>query len=640
MLNYLRDSLKKGTWPKVVLAATAVGLVAYLGAYFSCDGGQRASGKYAALVGGKQLEVREFLATARQIDQSYRDALGSNYEQFKQQARIGSQAIQVLIERELVRQDALRLGLSTSQDELIEHIRTMDELKDPNGRFVGRERYIQIIDRGYPGGVVGFEQALMNDLLMEKWFNMVTQPAAVNDAEVEAAYRQQNERTAISYVLLPSSEQTFDTNVADNDLARWLEQHQDLYLRDEGRRIRYLLVARQQLLDKVNITEDEIRASYEAEIQNYSHPEQRQARHILFRPETGATDAEKQALRQQAESVLERLNNGEDFATLAAALSQDPGSAQRGGDLGFFSRGDMVPPFEQAVFGTPVGGLAPIVETQFGFHVIQVTNERQEGSRPLEDVSEEIRRTLEVQRAEELVASTAQRLHDELQAADQMDTIAAREELAVSSAFVNPESRLPEIGPSPEFIDTVMALDPGTVSPPLRTARGMALVVVDEIVPSSVPPLEEIAGEVRADLLDDRAEQAAVAGAERALTRHNNLDAIAAALSTEVRESGSIGPGQQVPGAGGSTPELMEKLFGADVRTGQKGVVQVPAGAMVYEVTERQQFDPAAFIEAKGELRGQLLDQRRNMLRQSILNQLAQELEVIINEELVEDYNG
>jgi len=640
MLNYLRDSLKQRTWPKIVLGATAIGLVAYLGAFFSGDGGQQGAGRYAAQVGGEQIDVRDFLQTARQIDQSYRDALGSSYEQFKQQARVGSQAIQVLIERELVRQDALRLGLSTSQEELIEHIRTMDELKDQTGRFVGRERYLQIIGRGYPGGVVAFEQALLNDLLMEKWFNMVTQAAAVNDAEVETAYRQQNERTAISYVLLPSSEQTFDMNVADSDLSRWFEQHQELYLRDEGRRIRYLMVARQQQIDKVNITEDEIRAAYEADIESYSHPEQRQARHILFRPEPGATDEEKQGLRVQAESVLDRLNSGEDFALLAAALSQDPGSAQRGGDLGFFSRGDMVQPFEQAAFGTPVGGLAPVVETQFGFHVIQVTNERQAGSRPLEDVKEEIQRTLEVQRAEELVTSTAQRLHDELQAVDQLEAIAAREELSVNSTFVNPESRLPEVGPSPEFIDTIMALEPGEISPPLRTARGMALVVVDEIVPPSVPPLEEIVEAVRADLLDDRAEQAAVTGAERALTRHNNLAAVAAALSKEVRESGSIGPGQQIPGTGGSTPQLLEKLFGPDVRTGEKGVIQVPAGAMVYEVTERQQFDPAAFMEARGELRGQLLDRRRNMLRQSILNQLAQELEVIINDELVEQYNG
>jgi hypothetical protein len=168
----------------------------------------------------------------------------------------------------------------------------------------------------------------------------------------------------------------------------------------------------------------------------------------------------------------------------------------------------------------------------------------------------------------------------------------------------------------------------------------MALVVVDDIVPTSAPPLEEIAATVRTDVQNDRAKQAAVANAERALLRHKNITAAAAALNKEVLESGNIAPGQDIPGSGGSSPQLLEKLFGPEVRAGDTGVIPVPAGAMVYAVTERQQFDPAAFTEAKGELRGQLLDQRRNMLRQSILNQLAEELQVTINEELVQQYDG
>jgi peptidyl-prolyl cis-trans isomerase D len=640
MLNYLRDSLKKGTWPKVVLAVTAVGLVAYLGAYFSCEGGRRSVGDYAALVGGQKIGVRDFLHTARQIDQQYKEMFGSNYEQFKQQARIGSQAIQILVERELVLQDAARLGLSASQEELIEHIQTMNELKDPSGRFVGKERYIQIINRGYPGGVVAFEAALMNDLVMDKWFNMVTQSATVEEGEVEAAYRQRNERTSISYVLLPTSEQEVDSAVTEAELAGWFDRNRERYLRDEGRNIRYLMIARQQMMDKVEISDDDIRAAYEADIERYSYPEQRQARHILFRPDPGATDEDKLKLRQQAESVLERIRSGEDFAVLAAALSQDPGSAQRGGDLGYFGRGDMVPPFEQAVFGTPVGELAPVVETQFGYHVIQVTGEREAGTKPLDEVKEEIRQGLKVTRAEEMVTATAERLAAELQSAEQLDAIAQREGLTVGSAFVNPESRLPEIGPSPEFISTIMEMDAGEVSMPLRTARGTALVVVDEVVPTSVPPLAEISDEVRADLLEERAEHAAVAGAERALARYKSIAAVASALGKEPQESGSLAPGQTIPGTGGSSPELAEKLFGPAVAVGDRGVIKVPTGALVYEVTERQPFDPAAYMEARGKLRLELLDQRKNMLRQSILNQLAEEFDVSINEELVSQYNG
>lgn len=640
MLNFLRDSLKKGIWPKVVLGITAVGLVAYLGAYFSCDRGPRGGGDWAALVGGEAISVRDFLQTARMIDQNYRDLFGSNYEQFKQQARIGSQAVQTLIEREMIRQDAAQLGLTISQDELVERIRTMDELKDPSGRFVGRERYVQVISRGYPGGIPAFEQDLRGEMLQEKWLNLVAQPADVSEGELEAAFRQRSERTAAKYVVVRAADQRVDSTVSDEQAARWYGEHQELYLRNEGRMIRYLQLSRQGLMENVTIGDEEIRAFYEDNLENYSHGEQRNARHILFRIEPGSTEEARELVRQQSEDVLQRLRLGEDFATLAAALSQDPGSAQSGGDLGFFSRGDMVGPFEEAAFNTPVGELAPVVESQFGFHVIQVTDARPAGSIPIEDVTEDIRRTLEIRRGQELVASEAQRLQAELQAAERFEEVASREGLAVERMFVNPDSDLTALRPSPEFIGAVMELAPGVVSPPLRTAGGMVLVVVDEIVPTSVPPLEEIASTVRSDVLSERSRQAALDAGERALRRNASFNSVARALGGEILESGSLAPGQGIPEMGGSSAELREALFGRHVDVGDRGVAAVPDGAVVYEVTERQPFDPIAFNAARGQLRAELLQQRRELLRRSLLTRLSERLEVAINEELVQQYDN
>jgi peptidyl-prolyl cis-trans isomerase D len=640
MLNFLRDSLKKGIWPKVVLGVTAVGLVAYLGAYFSCESGPRGGGDWAALVGGEMISTRDFLQTARMIDQNYRELFGSNYEQFKQQARIGSQAVQTLIEREMIRQDAMQLGLSVSQDELVERIRTMDELKDPSGRFVGRERYVQVISRGYPGGIPAFEQALRGEMLQEKWLKLVAQPAEVSEAELEAAYRQRSERTATKYVVVRAADQRIDSTVSDEDAARWYGEHQDLYLREEGRMIRYLQLSRQQLMEGAVIGEEEISAFYQGNLENYSHGEQRSARHILIRTEPGATEQAREQLRAQAEEVLQRLRLGEDFATLAAALSQDPGSAQRGGDLGFFGRGDMVAPFEEAAFNTAVGELAPVVESQFGFHVVEVTDARPAGSIPIEDVTEDIRRTLELRRGQELVASEAQRLKAELQSAERFEEVASREGLAVESIFVNPETDLTALRPSPEFIGAVMELAPGVVSAPLRTAGGMVLIVVDEIIPTSVPPLEEIASTVRSDVLSERSRQAALDAGERALRRNSSFNGIARELGGEIQESGSLAPGQEIPGTGGSTSQLREALFGPNVDVGDRGIAAVPDGAVVYEVTERQSFDPGAFTAARGQLRAELLQQRRELLRRSLLTQLGERLEVAINEDLVQQYNN
>jgi peptidyl-prolyl cis-trans isomerase D len=641
MLNYMRDSLKHGSWPKLVLGAVAIGLVAYLGAYFSCESGPRQGGDWAASINGTEIPTRLFLTTARNIDQRYREMFGQNYEQFKQQAQIGTQAIQMLVERELVLQDAARLGLAVSEEELVERIRGIEGLQDPTtGQFVGKQRYVQAVSRLHPGGVAAFEQDLRNEILMDKWTDLVTQTVAVSDDELLELYRQRTERTAVNYAVVASADQDYETELDDTEVARWYDEHQDDYMRDEGRRIRFVVLERQALADRIEITDEEVRASYEANQANYSHPEQRRASHILIRTEPGAAEEEKERLRRVAEGLMTRALAGEDFAELARANSQDPGSAERGGDLDFFSRGQMVPPFEEAAFNTPVGQIAPLVESDFGFHIIKVTDAREAGVTPLDAVADQIRRTLRLRRAQEEVVSEAQRIRAELQEAAGLEEVAAREGLEVQSRFLTREDRLTDLGASPEFAQTVFDLETGGISPPLRTAPGMALVVVDEIVPASVAPLDEIRNSVGTDILNYRARQAALAAASRALERHGDLAAAARALGEEVKESGDLAPGGTIPGTGGSTPEMEEALFGPGVMEGDRGVVAVPAGALVYEVTARVPFDSLAYEDARADLRLELREQRRSAMYRAVLERMYQQQEVLINGELVEAYNG
>jgi peptidyl-prolyl cis-trans isomerase D len=639
MLNTFRESLKHGTWPKLVLGATAIGLTAYLGAYFSCEGRPQGDGNWAAMIDGNPITVQTFLSTARRLDQQYRRLFGDNYEQFKSQAKIGSRAVQALIERELVLSDAAKLGITVSPDEIVERIR--EEFTDPaTGEFIGRDRYVTGIRRSYPGGVTAFERDLSNDLLMEKWTDMVTGSVSVSEDELVEVFRQRNERTAVKYVIVPSAEQNIDTSLSDEDLARWYEEHQELYRRDEGRRIRYVQVERRAQLDAIEITDDEVRAAYESNQTSYSHPEQRRARHILLRVAPDATPEAKEEVRRQAESLLERLRGGESFEELAAAYSQDPGSAKNGGDLGYFGRGQMVPEFENAVFGASAGDPPALVESDYGFHIFELTDTRPAGVSPLEDVADEIRRVLKQRGAQERVVAEAQRLRGEIGSADRFETVAESEGLKVESRFLTRKDRLADLGVSPEFMETVFDLEAGSVSPPLRTARGMVLVAVDEIVPPSLAPLDEVSETVGTDLLNDRSRNAALAAAARAVQRKGDFEAVARALGKEVQESGDLAPGATIPGTGGSTPEMQEKLFGPAVVEGDRGAIQVPSGALVYEVVRRVGFDSYAFEDAKPELRRELLQERRATARQAILDQIAQRREILVNNELVEQYDG
>ena len=604
------------------------------------DGDDPQTGNWAAKLDGEPIPTQEFVKLARRMDQNYRQLFGQNYDGMRSQIRIGSQAMQMLLEQNIILRDARGMGLDVSKGELVERITGRADLADVNGAFIGKKEYEERMNRFFPGGVAAFEAEVSNEILVEKWLDVVSQSITVTDADAELLFRQRNEKTSIDYVIVRSADQDIDMSVSDEQAAEWHAAHPDLYRRGEGRRIRYATVQRVADPTTIEVSDDDIRVSYETNQSKFTHPEQRRASHILLRVEPGATDEDKQRVRAQAEEILGRVRAGEDFATLAGSMSQDTFSGQRGGDLEWFGRGQMVPEFEESAFLTPPGQLAPVTETQFGFHVILVTDSRPAGTIPLDDVREEIVNEIRATRAEENMVAEAGRIRDRIDSPESFDAVIAEEGLEVQQRFVNETEGMRDLGASAEFREAVLAMEAGAVSAPLRVSRGMALVVVDEIVPESVAPLDEVKERVRTDVMNHRAVTLARTVAEKALEQRKDFAGVGSALKAEVESSGELSPGQSLAGSGGSSPEMQEALFGDAVTIGDRGVVGVPAGALVYEVTNRVAFDGIAFEQEKEALRAEVLQQRRQALRRSMVDELSRQLEIVINEPLVERLDG
>jgi len=637
MLNVMRQNLKSLKW---VLWVVAIAMTLYLGKFF-LDSGRRDAGNWVARVNGAEIGRREFLSTARSIDANYRRILGENYEQFRQSLQIGTQAVRQLVQRKLILADARRLGLSAGEAELQDRILSDPSFKDPNGAFIGVERYEILVNNQIPGGISAYEKSLRDELLINKWTDMIGASLTVGESELERIFRKRTVKTAINYVVVPAEDRAADPEPTEEELSAWYDAHREDYRRGEGRRIRYAVVDTDAQRARVIVTDDDIRRYYDANASDYQKPAGRSARHILLKIEAGATDEQKQQLRGQVEAILTRLDNGEDFATLAQALSEDTLSAQNGGDLGFFGPGDMVPEFDQAAFSTPVGQRVPsVIETQFGFHVIEVTGERPAGATPLSEVEGQIRSLLVARRTGDRVRSESERLREEMGTAEGFETVAAREGLEIDSLTITAGETLTSIGAGADLAAAVFATDPGELAPLVRIGNGMALIAVDGEVPSEIPPLSEVRDVVVEDTRAERAVAAALERAERAVAEHGEIDAIATAMQLDLRESGDLAPGQPVPYAGGESDELQYRLFDADPRLGDRGIVAAPAGALVYEISARQPFDPARFASEREELRKQLLSQRQERLFQAMVEKISEDQQVEINDQVVQRYNG
>lgn len=635
MLNIMRENLRHLKW---VLVVVALALLGYLGTYFDPRQRRDLASNWAAKVDGQSIATDEFLRVARTQDDYYGKLLGAQYEQLKKNMKVGTQSIQSLIDRRLILAEARAMGLKTTKEAISKAIVENPSFKDPStGVFVGKERYADFVSQNFEDGVAGYERRLADDLLAQMWMDVMTASAHISDAELEHAWRARNVRAAADYVFVPSSPAA-DSAVDAAALSAWYGSHTSDYRRPEARKVRLVVVDRQSQAAKAKVADAEVKADYDAHAAQYARPEQRRARHILFKLAAGATAADKDLARNQAASALARAQKGEDLATLARAMSEDTISAGQGGDLGWFARGAMVKPFDDAVFQTPPGRFTPVVETEFGFHVIRVEEAREAGTTPFDEVKDSIRRRLELQRGQDLAVAEAQRLAAAVKKPSDLDGAAAKAGLKVEERIVAAGDQAADLGPSPEFVSAVPAMTVGQVSAPLAVARGFAIVACTEILPSAVRPLDDVREQVASDVSSDRARQAAMISARRIAASGSLADG-AKGQKLTVKQSGDLTAGAELPGVG-SVPQLDAILFGEGTTVGAKGSVTSPGGAIAYEITKHDAFDRVKFEAEKAALRSQLLQQRRDQLTQGLIQNLRQKHTIEINEPLVASVNG
>ena len=166
----------------------------------------------------------------------------------------------------------------------------------------------------------------------------------------------------------------------------------------------------QEITPTVSVQDKDIKVFYDQNLERFKESDSIRASHILIAIPPNASATDKQQARAKADAVLKKVQNGADFAQLARTESQDRGSAENGGDLGFFGKGQMVPPFEAAAFNLKPGEVSPIVETQSGFHIIKQQEQRAARTTPLAEVNQQIAQYLRAQQGEEKTAAFVEQL--------------------------------------------------------------------------------------------------------------------------------------------------------------------------------------------------------------------------------------
>jgi peptidyl-prolyl cis-trans isomerase D len=641
MLKVFRDNLKYLSW----ILWLVVGLfIAYIFTDFGGGLGQRGGGatgdNVAANVGGQKVTIDEFERHYKRLESLYRQIYGEQFtSEAARQMGLPLQALNQAVSQKILLEEARRMGLAATDEEVRERVLQEPAFKDAQGRFVGEDQYAEILRGARYPSAAAFEAELRDEILVKKLMDILEANVYVSDQEVEKSYRDQVERARIRYIQLPRARFAQAAAATDVEVKDYFEKHKTEYRLPEQREAAYLLIDQNQLPTSVKVDDKALRDYYDQHKDEFTRPEQVHARHIVVSPE-GKTDAEAQAKIAAAKA---RLSKGEAFATVAREVSDEPAAKTSGGDLGYFGRGQMDKVFEDAAFGGQVGTLIGPIKTQFGYHVIEVLDKRAAGTQPFEEVSEMIRQRLSAEQTAQAAETRAKALAKKVadakpKSADALKPLANPAE-GVTFAETGPFAKQQPInglGYAPAFANAAFALQKSGVSEAVQTPAGWAVLYLKDVKPPRLPELKDVDPQVRAAVVRQKQQDQALQQLRQAKAAGKTLDQIAAETGLEIKESSEFGAQGAIPGIG-NNPELAKAALA--LSTGQMGApVSDAQGALLFEVKERKSWDPIQFAAAREQTRETLRRQKLSDLESALLEKRRREMDVTFNPQLLEQF--
>lgn len=336
-----------------------------------------------AVVGDRDIFERDVTRVYEEILASLGGAAQYDDKQIKRQA------IERVIREESIRQATLRDRLVIGDQDVRSFIEALPYFQT-DGAF-DREKY-QMMLSSQNLSSAEFGEQVRRGLAMEQYQKGVSDSVLATPLQVENAFRLKNQKRQVDYVVVPLAK--IDPPIAEEAIAAYYDQHRVEFQNPESVTVDYVVLAMDALAEAVKPSDEELKALYEEQKASFTTKEQRRISHILIAAEQGRPEQDKAALAKIG-SVKDRLSNGEDFAKLAKEVSDDPVSAQKGGDLGALSAGMLDPTFEKAAGTLAKGAISEPVRTPFGYHLIRVTEFTPAVVKPFDEVKPELAKTFQ-----------------------------------------------------------------------------------------------------------------------------------------------------------------------------------------------------------------------------------------------------
>ncbi|MCB1724792.1 MAG: SurA N-terminal domain-containing protein [Gammaproteobacteria bacterium] len=500
-----------------------------------------------ATVNGDPITGRTLDQKTRDYRENLRATLGNQVPaEMLDDTVLKPRVLDALIEEKVLGDTAIDWNLRSADAQVRGFIASLPAFQR-DGRFDQAAYESAVRNRGM--SAAGFEQSVRQDLVARQLRAGIADSAFVTETALVARVGLMDQKREVNYAVVPAAAYRDQIAVTDQLLQDYYGSHTDRYQLPDRVKLNYLVLNAADLGGFVDASEASLRQYFDDHRAEFVGREERAMRHILVSVPAGADDKQVEAARNKAQGLLDRLHAGESFAALAKASSDDPGSASNGGDLGWVERGTMVPPFEEAAFALGKGATSGIVQTDFGFHIVQVTDIRGGSDATFEDMRTEVDKAYRRFEGENLYFEYAERLAQS--AYENSDSLVpAAEALGLtvqSSDWLARDSQPDGALGNPKvlnaaFSDDVLGERHNSELIEVGPQQSVVVRVVD-YAPAGARPFAEIVAEVREDFIREKAAGAASATGARALEELNagkSLEEIAASNAWRLEHPGKL----------------------------------------------------------------------------------------------------
>ena len=544
---------------------------------------------------------------------------------------------QLIFEKSLAL-EAQRLGLRVTDEEHADLLRKLVPTAFTGDTFIGMDRYSAEVQARFQMTVPQFESEVKNELLQEKFQQLVTDGITASPEEVQEEFRRQNEKVKLDYVVIKPEDLQSKIEVSDADLSAYFDKNKASYVVPERRTIDYAILTLAQLRQRAEISDDDVKVYYQNHIDQYKLEDRAHVAHILFKT-VGMTDAEAAEVKKKADDVLNKAKHGGNFGDLAKQYSEDS-TKDKGGDLGWIVRGQTVPEFEAAAFSLPKGSISDLVKTQYGYHIIQVIDRENARTQTLDEVKASIINQLQTEKAEQVGENISNQISDDLRRGGRVpiEDVAKKYNMTPGEAKLVEQSQiLPELGNAPGLMDTIFHARTGDVAAPIRTDLGYVVFSVKDIQASHPATLAEVRDKVLGDYRHEKAVELAKSRADELAKRAKggeNFATAAKALGFDVKTSDAISRTGSIPDVG-RAKQLAPAFTLAVGQTGDP--LLVGASWAVYRVAQHDPVNQDDFAKQKDKIQEQVLQRKRqtayDLFRTALKTRLQQEGQLKYNAE-------